>query len=93
MKFADAYFVISKVIHGCILCLPMNALRHIRKHVFHVTQTEFAELAGVAQATVSRWENGVAPSLDEMQVIRLAAAARGLEWDDRWFFEVPSTAA
>jgi transcriptional regulator with XRE-family HTH domain len=71
----------------------MNALRYIRKHVFQVTQTEFADLAGVGQASVSRWENGVAPSLDEMQAIRRAAAARGLAWDDRWFFEVPDTAA
>ena len=67
----------------------MNALRHIRKHIFHATQTEFAELAGVVQATVSRWENGVAPSLVEMQAIRHAAVNRGLEWDDRWFFEIP----
>ena len=74
----------------------MSALRFIRKHVFQVTQTEFAELAGVAQASVSRWENdleGVSPSLDEMRAIRRAAVNRGLEWDDRWFFEVPDTAA
>ena len=69
----------------------MNALRHIRKHVFQVTQAEFATLAGVAQPSVSRWENGVAPSLDEMAAIRQAAADRGLEWDDRWFFEAPAS--
>lgn len=69
----------------------MNALHYIRKHVFQVTQTEFAAIAGVGQASVSRWESGVAPSLDEMQAIRQAAATRGLQWDDSWFFDVPST--
>jgi transcriptional regulator with XRE-family HTH domain len=71
----------------------MNALRHIRKSVFQVTQTEFAALAGVAQSSVSRWENGMVPSLEEMQAIRKAAVARGLAWDDSWFFEVPSDVA
>ena len=71
----------------------MNALRHIRKHVFQVTQAEFASLAGVGQASVSRWESGVAPSLDEMSAIRQAAADRGLEWNDSWFFDAPSDTA
>jgi transcriptional regulator with XRE-family HTH domain len=69
--------------------MVMNALRYIRKHVFQVTQAEFAELAGVGQASVSRWENGVSPSLDEMQAIREAAISRGLKWDDGWFFKAP----
>lgn len=69
----------------------MSAIRYIRKSKFQVTQTEFAALAGVTQATVSRWENGVAPSLDEMQAIRSAAAARAIDWDDAWFFETPTT--
>ncbi len=70
----------------------MNALRHIRKNVFAVTQAEFASLAGVTQATVSRWENGVAPSLEEMQAIRKAASDRGVEWSDTMFFELPEAA-
>lgn len=65
----------------------MNAMRHIRKSLFGLTQAEFAEIAGVGQATVSRWENGVAPSLEEMQAIRRAAFARNMEWNDRVFFE------
>jgi len=69
----------------------MNALRHIRKTIFQVTQAEFALIAGVTQATVSRWENGVAPSLDEMQAIRRAAAERDIDWDDRLFFETPAS--
>jgi len=70
----------------------MTAIRHIRKTVFGVNQAEFAAIAGVAQATVSRWENGVSLSLDEMKAIRDAAKERGIEWHDRWFFEAPATA-
>jgi transcriptional regulator with XRE-family HTH domain len=65
----------------------MNAIRHIRSHVFALTQAEFAIVAGVTQATVSRWEAGVAPSLDDLRSIRTAALERGLEWNDSWFFE------
>jgi len=71
----------------------MNALKHIRKNIFAVTQAEFAAVAGVTQATVSRWENGVAPSLEEMQAIRSAAAERGIAWSDALFFDEPETAA
>jgi transcriptional regulator with XRE-family HTH domain len=71
----------------------MNAMRHIRVSVFGLTQAEFAKLADVGQATVSRWENGVSPSLEEMQAIRSAAFARGINWDDRLFFEPPPIAA
>lgn len=72
----------------------MNAIRYIRKTIFQVNQAEFASLAGVTQATVSRWEddeNGAAPSLDEMTAIRRAAAERGLDWSDAWFFEAPAS--
>ncbi|RUV69695.1 MAG: XRE family transcriptional regulator [Mesorhizobium sp.] len=68
----------------------MSAIRHIRRAVFGVTQADFAALAGVTQATVSRWEAGVAPSLDEMQAIRKAAIERQIEWNDAWFFETPA---
>ncbi len=68
----------------------MTAIRYIRKTIFNVNQAEFATIAGVAQATVSRWENGVSLSIDEMKAIREAAMARGIEWDDRWFFEEPA---
>lgn len=65
----------------------MSAIRHIRREIFKVTQAEFAALAGVTQASVSRWETGTAPSLDDMHAIRAAAADRGIEWRDEWFFE------
>ncbi|TPJ75804.1 helix-turn-helix transcriptional regulator [Mesorhizobium sp. B2-6-3] len=70
----------------------MSAIRHIRLEVFGVTQADFAVLAGVTQATVSRWEAGVAPSLDDMRAIRGAAIQRGIQWNDAWFFEIPTAA-
>jgi transcriptional regulator with XRE-family HTH domain len=69
----------------------MSAIRHIRREVFKATQAEFAALAGVTQASVSRWETGGSPSLDEMQAIREAAGARGIKWNDAWFFEAPAS--
>jgi transcriptional regulator with XRE-family HTH domain len=67
----------------------MNAIKTIRKSVFGATQQEFASIAGVQQSTVSRWESGVALTLDEMRRIRQAAFDRGVEWKDEWFFELP----
>lgn len=69
----------------------MSTMKHIRTKIFAVTQSEFAALAGVTQATVSRWENGVAPSLDDMKAIREAAEARKIKWNDRLFFETPKS--
>lgn len=69
----------------------MNPMQYIRKHVFRVTQSEMAEIADAGQASVSRWENGSgSPDRDEMERIRMEAFHRGLEWDDRLFFEAPS---
>lgn len=69
----------------------MNAITHIRKKVFRVTQQEFAAISGVQQSMVSRWENGhAAPTLDEMQRIREAASARRIKWSDKLFFEAPA---
>lgn len=66
----------------------------IRRNVFGGTQTAFAQIAGVTQATVSRWERGeLEPSREEMARIRSAAHERGIAWDDRWFFEPAPVAA
>lgn len=67
----------------------MNAVEYIRTKIFDVKQAPFAEVAGVSQATVSRWESkiGSEPSRDEMERIRSAAIARRLPWDDSWFFQ------
>ena len=70
----------------------MKPIEHIRKRLFDVSQTAFGEIAGTTQASVSRWEQGTQePSQSEMQRIRDEAVLRGIDWNDRWFFETPST--
>lgn len=72
---------------------PITPVEHIRKNVLDLTQSAFANIAGVTQPTVSRWENGeLEPSREEMGRIRDEARARGVAWDDRWFFELPTVA-
>ncbi len=68
----------------------MNPIQHIRKNVFGLSQTDFAVIAGSTQASVSRWESGaLEPSRDELDRIRSEAKNRGIDWDDRLFFDVP----
>lgn len=72
----------------------MIPLKNIRKNLFDISQTAFGEIAGVTQSTVSRWEAGeLEPSRDEMSKIRDEAAKRGMQWDDRLFFEAPAATA
>lgn len=69
----------------------MNPILRIRRKVLEVTQGDLAEIAGVSQGTVSKWEKGeLEPSREELGRIRDEAQARGLDWSDSWFFEVPS---
>jgi len=68
----------------------MSQLLHIRREVLKLTQAELGAIAGVRQATVSRWEKGdLEPSLAEMKAIREEALRRGIEWRDAWFFPDP----
>jgi transcriptional regulator with XRE-family HTH domain len=70
----------------------MSPIKHIRKNLFDVSQAVFGEIAGMTQASVSRWETGEqTPSHTEMSRIRDEAKRRGLRWDDLWFFEPPSS--
>ena len=70
----------------------MRPIEHIRKEVFSVSQAVFAEIAGTSQGSVSRWEKGDQdPDLTEMEKIRECARERGIDWNDRWFFEIPAT--
>ncbi len=53
-----------------------------------------AGIAKTTQPTISRWENGeLEPDREQMKLIRDEALARGREWNDRWFFELPEEAA
>lgn len=70
----------------------MSAIAHIRKKVLGLSQMAVAELTGVTQATVSRWEKGeLSPNLRELGILRDVARTKGVEWDDSWFFEPPLT--
>jgi len=73
----------------------MTPIENIRKNVFgESSQVAFGEIVGVSQGTVSRWEQGeFMPDGENMARIRSAARDRGLNWDDRWFFEAPESAS
>lgn len=74
--------------------MRMSAIKHIRNAIFGLSQAEFATIADVSQATISRWEAGeFEPGLNEMRRIRNEAIARGLDWDDGAFFVEPSPTA
>jgi transcriptional regulator with XRE-family HTH domain len=66
----------------------MSVFKRIRIDLFHLQQSELAAIAGVSQATVSRWETGeLTPGYEELKRIREEAVRRGIAWDDALFFE------
>lgn len=66
----------------------MTPWEHIRTKVFRCTQHEMAEIAGVSQGTISKWESGQqAPLSTALKNIRRAAHRRAIPWSDAWFFE------
>lgn len=69
-------------------------MRGIRDR-FGVSQVEMAEIAGVSQATVSRWESGIfEPNRNELSLIRAEAMRREMDWDDSLMFaDAPSEQA
>jgi transcriptional regulator with XRE-family HTH domain len=69
----------------------VRPIEHIRRNVFQLSQAAFAEIAGVTQPTVSRWEAGEwEPNRDDLERIRQAALGSGKPWSDAWFFEAPA---
>lgn len=71
----------------------MTPMLHVRKAVLGISQAEMARIALVSQGTVSKWEAGeLEPNRDQLGLIRSDIQRRGIEWDDGWFFDVPSGA-
>ena len=69
---------------------PSFPIRSIRKDVLGVTQKQLAELVGVTQGTVSKWEDGTLfPNVREMSIIRDFARKNGKPWSDSWVFDNP----
>ena len=69
----------------------MTPMRFLRERVLGVpNQYIFADMVGVKQATVSRWEAGeFRPSAAMMERIERIADERGIKLDYKWFFKVP----
>jgi len=66
----------------------MNRWQNLRTNVFRASQVEMARIAGVSQATVSRWEGGTqTPLSTALERIRAYARRRSIPWDDAWLFE------
>ncbi len=70
------------------------SIRRIRKDLFRISQAELGGIAGVTQATVSRWEAGrLVPNLLELERIRAEAKRRGVRLKpDDFFIAKPSAA-
>ncbi|TDQ63600.1 hypothetical protein ATL17_1607 [Maritalea mobilis] len=72
----------------------MSKPKIIRKHLFAMTQQEFADALQRTQPSVCEWEQrgefprGVLPSLRE-----LGKEKFGRKWQDAWLFEPPKGAA
>lgn len=69
-----------------------NPVTYIRQEVFGCkTQEGFAVLLGTTQASVSRWEQSGRVPGHKQPLIKSKAKDLDLTWDDRWFFEAPSS--
>lgn len=67
----------------------MHVITYIRTRG-GLSQQDFARLAGVTQATVSRWENDDFPSGECYRAVRkVGLKILGDEWDDALLFGAP----
>lgn len=70
----------------------MKVMKRVRD-ILGVSQEQLAVIAGVSQATVSRWEAGLwEPNRDELERIRTYALSAGIDWEDSVFFQPPEAA-
>lgn len=70
----------------------MSQLLRIRKDVLGLTQQEMADIAGVRQATVSRWERGeLEPDRSQIDAILIAARERDKVLTPADFFDAPDS--
>ena len=68
----------------------LTPAKFIRAYVFDIkSQKEFGRLLGYTQVHVSRFEGGLPFSRKAQERIRELARARGISWNNDWFFEVP----
>ena len=66
----------------------MNPIKFIRSEVLGLNQHELAAVAGVSQATVSRWESGeLHPGFMEMVKMRDEAERIGKPFEVSVFFQ------
>ena len=73
------------------ISVRMNLMLHIRKDVLRLSQAQLAEVAGVSQATVSRWERGQwEPNRDELARIWSWARENDVALSDSAFFTPPA---
>lgn len=70
----------------------MTPMLHVRKHVLGLSQVDLAVVAKTTQGTISKWESGeLEPDRDQLALIREEIQRRDIDWDDRWFFEIPNS--
>jgi transcriptional regulator with XRE-family HTH domain len=66
--------------------------RYIREHVFGMTQLAFAQMVGVTQPMVSRYEKRGSFPADVQRTVLDQARLLNKRFDPAWFFDVPTDA-
>ncbi|WP_422363151.1 helix-turn-helix domain-containing protein [Pyruvatibacter mobilis] len=66
--------------------------RYIREHVFGMTQLAFAQMVGVTQPMVSRYEKRGTFPAEVQRTVLDHARLLNKRFEPAWFFEVPAEA-